>query len=135
MVGKSLDAVRGRHVVYIDFGCGRSDSTVQAGYVDCGYFAIVDLSKFDGVKAAYFEVVGKTDNVANTWSAQIYDVTGAAAIAGSEKTGTNVDNDCVRSNDILANLPTSEAKLKVQVKVANGGTFTYYGFRLVLEIG
>jgi len=135
MVGKSLDAVRGRHVVYIDFGCGRADTTTQTNYVSSGYMVIVDLSKFDGLKAAYFEIVGKSDAGDKTWYAQIYDVTNTAYIVGSEKTGTNTTTDVVRTGDILAALPLSEVKLQANIKVTAAGTFTYYGFRLVLEIG
>jgi len=123
------------HISYITFGAGRSDSTTQTSYVSCGYKAIIDLSKYNGIKAAYFEAVGKTSAAADPWSAQLYDLTNSAYISGSEiALKDNESIDVFRSGNILAALPLSEVKMEVRVKVVSGGTFSYYGFRLVLEI-
>lgn len=103
-------------------------STASGTYVDVTNFSLVkiDTSQYDN-GSFYYEAVFKAS--AGTAACQLYDNTGAAAVASSEITTTSTSPVRVRSGALTL---TSGDDFKDQFKCSGGNTNTFYGSRVVV---
>jgi hypothetical protein len=94
--------------------------------------ATIDFSKYTDITAAYFAVTGNIGS-AGTLTAQLYNITDGAAIAGSEITTTSTGATEFRSADIKGALPTASKLMGWQAK-GSSGAWAIYRAALVLHL-